>query len=94
MGILLIAFVVLVLLAVGSAWKQLRSNWRSIQSMRSENKGIADPGLGVENTVGSDGSYHQGHCHDGVHHGSDAGGHDFGGFDGGHGGFDGGGGHH
>ncbi len=40
MGILFIAFAAFTLLIVGYAWKQLRSNWRSIQSMpemRSEN---------------------------------------------------------
>ena len=94
MGILFIAFMALALLVVGSAWKQLRSNWRSIQSMRSENKGTADAGFEIGNPEGSDGTHHHGHCHDGVHHGSDGGGHDFAGFDGGHGGFDGGGGHH
>jgi hypothetical protein len=90
MGILFIAFLALALLVVGSAWKQLRSNWRSIQSMRSDNKGATDAGLDIDIEC-SDGSNHHGHSHDGVHHGADASGHDFGG---GHGGFDGGGGHH
>jgi hypothetical protein len=81
MGILFIAFAAFTLLIVGYAWKQLRSNWRSIQSMRSENKGNADASFDSNNPVGSDGSHHHGHCHDGMHHGAGAGGHDPGGFD-------------
>ena len=67
MGILFIAFAAFSLSIVGYAWKQLRSNWRSIQSMRSENKGNADARFDSDNPVGSDGSHHHGHCHDGAH---------------------------
>jgi hypothetical protein len=94
MGILLIAFLAFALLVVGSAWKRLRSNWRSIQSMRSDYEGAADVVLDIDIPEGSGAHSHHGHGHDGMHHGADAAGHDVGGFDSGHGGFDGGGGHH
>jgi hypothetical protein len=37
MEILSIALLALVLAGIGSAWFRFRSNWRSIQQMRSEN---------------------------------------------------------
>lgn len=94
MEILSIALFALVLAGIGSAWFRLRSNWRSIQKMRSEN--IKAPGeFGFDVPEGFDSLQHHGHTHDVAHHGGDTGGHHAGGFDGGdHGWFDGGGGHH
>jgi hypothetical protein len=65
MGILLIAFLAIALLVVGSAWKRLRSNWRSIQSMRSDNEGAADVVLDIDVPEGSDVHNHHGHGHGG-----------------------------
>jgi len=93
MDILSFTFIVLVLGVAGYAWVHVRSNWRSIQSMRAGCKATDEPGF--DSPVDLDGSHHHGHYHDCAHHGGDTGGHDSGGFHGGdHGGFDGGGGHH
>ncbi len=97
MNIISLVFIGLVVVVVGSAWVNLRSNWRSVQSIRTGRKAAAqEPGLDlVDSAGGLDGSQHSGHGHDCGHHGGDGGGHDTGGFHGGdHGGFDGGGGHH
>jgi len=91
MDILTITFILLIVLVVGSAWTQLRSNWRSIQSMRARQKAAVDDAV-FDLPEGPDCS-HQ-HGHEVAHHG-DASGHDSGDFHvGDHGGFDGGGGHH
>jgi hypothetical protein len=42
MDILTVVFIVVVLAVVGSAWAHLRSNWHDVQSMRAENKTLAD----------------------------------------------------
>ena len=94
MDILSFTFIALVLGVAGYTWFRLRSNWRSVQSMRAgQNASADDPGSDLPLSL--DGSHHHGHGHDCAHHGGDVGGHDSGGFHGGdHGGFDGGGGHH
>ncbi len=94
MDILSFTFIVLVVMVVGSAWFRLRSNWRSVQSMRAGQKATADDS-GFDLAEGPACSHQQGHGHEGAHHGGDAVGHDSGDFHvGDHGGFDGGGGHH
>ena len=94
MEIFTITFILVIVLVVGSAWTQLRSNWRSIQSMRSGQKAAVDDAV-FELPEGPDCSHQHGHGHEGAHHGGDAVGHDSGDFHvGDHGGFDGGGGHH
>ena len=42
MDILSFTFIVLVVVVVGSAWLHLRSNWRSVQSMRTGQKAAVD----------------------------------------------------
>lgn len=93
MEIFSIVVLALLLVGIASAWVRFRSNWRSIQEVRSENlKAPVEPGFDVPE--GCDSLQHHGHAHDVVHHGGDAGGHHAGGFDvGDHGWFDGGGGH-
>ena len=94
MDILSLAFIVLVVLVVGSAWPGLRSNWRSIQSMHSGQKAALDDAV-FDLPEGPDCSHQHGHGHDAGHQGGDATGHVSGDFHvGDHGGFDGGGGHH
>ncbi len=94
MDILSLTFIVLVVLLVGSAWLGLRSNWRSIQSMRSGQKAGVDDAV-FDLPEGPDCSHQHGHSHEAVHQGGDATGHVSDDFDvGDHGGFDGGGGRH
>ena len=94
MDIFSFIFLVLVVVVVGSAWFRLRSNWRSVQSMRAGQKAAVDD-AGFDLPEGSDCSHHHGHGHEGAHHDGAATGHDSGDFHiGDHGGFDGGGGHH
>jgi hypothetical protein len=53
MDVLSFTFIVIVLGVVGFAWAHLRSNWRSVQSMRAENKTAADePGLDLPGGLG------------------------------------------
>ena len=87
-------FIAILLGVLGFAWVHLRSNWRSVQSMRENNRAPVDES-GFDLPESHCGSHHHGHGHEGAHHGGDVGGHDAGDFHGGdHGGFDGGGGHH
>ena len=100
MGIFSISFIVVFILVVGFAWARLRTNWRSVQSMRGGSKVPIDHSI-IDGAGLPDGSHHPGQGHDGsVHHGDSSGPHsggfdsgDHGGFDGGHSDF-GGGGHH
>ena len=71
MDILSLAFIVLVVLVVGSAWLGLRSNWRSIQSMRSGQKAALDDAV-FDLPEGPDCSHQHGHGHDAGHQGGDA----------------------
>jgi len=94
MDILSFTLMVLVVVGVGSAWFHLRSNWRSVQSMRAGQEAAVED-AGFDLPEGPDCSHQHGHGHEGAHHGADAVGHDSGDFHvGDHGGFDGGGGHH
>lgn len=93
MEILSIALLALVLAGIASAWFRFRSNWLSIQKMRSENlKAPVEPGFDVPEDC--DSSQPSGHTHDVPHHAGDAGGHHTGGFDAGDHGWSDGGGHH
>jgi len=60
LDILSLAFIVLVVLVVGSAWPGLRSNWRSIQSMRSGQKAALDDAV-FDLPEGPDCSHQHGH---------------------------------
>jgi hypothetical protein len=60
MDILSFTFIVLVVVVVGSAWFHLRSNWRSVQSMRTGQKAAVDD-AGFDLPEGPDCSHQHGH---------------------------------